>query len=156
MKELRINDLFSLVAATNIADKRGVYETLREILKARKSLKIANSVPSLIDNEVLFDYFLENYDINTSTKHLDNLGKIFDVYEAYLEELDTNSASDDSKPFDEQASSEEEDESDSEEVVDAICVVAKKQNKLTWLQVVNTCLAVGNIVIGVYLVLKVK
>lgn len=171
MKNIKINELFSLIAASDVLprpeDKRSVYDTVREVLRVKKTLKFRNNVDTILKSEELFTYFVENYDAKTSSKHLDNIDKIYDVITGYLKE-ESESAGEEviSESETEETDSDDTDSEVSDHVVqleykinccnDKMESRVKKEHERTrWLIGSGVVLGFGNLAITVLLALRV-
>ena len=176
--DMRINDLFSFIAENvHSRDERAsIYETIREILKVRKNLRIKNNAVSMLNSyDDLFDYFIDNYSPEESDKHIRNLDKLHDSYFSHpigdsSDEDDVEGSEDDSTDEESSDASEEESDSDSESSedddgannkldlyldidYDEIHDVVKKQHKKTrWWISANMVLSLAQIALSVFTV----
>lgn len=162
---IKINELFSVVAGSSLVssneDKRAIYDTIREILKIKKSLKFRNNIDTILNSDELIDYFIEHYDANSAGKHLDNLDKLYSIYADYLNDIASSSDDDDNDSnIDMEPDKDVKKDGGKDNVIElqVNCYDTshvQQHVKTRWLLGANTIIAVGNAVLTTYLALKV-
>ena len=166
-KPYKINELFSIVANSPLVsteDCQSIYNTIRETLRIKNILNFRNNVDAMLNNEELFNYFVENFDRDISAKHLENIITLNEVFHHYLNESDDDTKSEDQKSLSsEESDDDSDDDSDEEDITlevkcdtsDVEDVVIQQHGITRWLVGANTILGFGNMMITTFLAVKV-